>query len=74
FKLKVIEYLRAHKFKLNIGDFVKFIENKIIPDLRIKEKTTVSHTTAREWLKILSCEYKDYSKNIYFDSHEREDV
>ena len=74
FKLKVIEYLRVHKFELNIGDFVKFIEDKIIPDLGIKEKITISHTTAREWLKILGWEYKDHSKNIYFDGHECEDV
>jgi hypothetical protein len=73
-KLHVTEYLRAYKFKLNIADFVKFIEDEVIPALGIEEKTSISYTTAREWLHILGWEYKDHSKNIYFDGHEREDV
>ncbi|CAI2193684.1 8180_t:CDS:2, partial [Funneliformis geosporum] len=32
------EYLRAYKFTLNIADFVKFIENEVIPAIRIEEK------------------------------------
>ena len=73
-KLQVTEYLHAYKFKLNVADFVKFIENEIIPALRIEEKISISCLTVREQLYMLSWEYKDHSKNIYFDSHEREDV
>ncbi|CAI2181760.1 7517_t:CDS:1, partial [Funneliformis geosporum] len=73
-KLQITEYLRAYKFKLNVADFVKFIEDEIIPALRIEKKTSISHSTAREWLHILGRQYKDHSKNIYFDGHEREDV
>ncbi|CAG8682496.1 14975_t:CDS:2 [Gigaspora margarita] len=67
FKLRVTEYLR-------LLNFVKFIEDEVIPALGIEEKTTISHTTAREWLHKLGWQYKDHSKNIYFDGHEREDV
>jgi len=73
-KLRVTEYLRTYKFKLNIADFVKFIEDEVIPALGIEEKTSISFSTAREWLHMLGWEYKDHSKNIYFDGHEREDV
>ena len=73
-KLQVTEYLRAHKFKLNVANFVKFVEDEVIPTLGIEEKTSISCSTAHEWLHILGWEYKDHSKNIYFDGHEREDV
>jgi len=73
-KLQVNEYLRIHKFKLNVADFVKFVEDEVIPALGIEEKTSISYSTARKWLHILGWEYKDHSKNIYFDGHEREDV
>ena len=73
-KLQVTEYLRAHKFKLNVADFVKFIEDEIIPTLGIEEKTSILYSTAQKWLHILSWKYKNHSKNIYFDGHERKDV
>ena len=73
-KLQVNEYLRIHKFKLNVADFVKFVEDEVIPALGIEEKTSISYSTARKWLHILGWEYKDHSKNIYFDGHEYEDV
>jgi hypothetical protein len=38
----------VHKFKLNIADFVKFIEDEIIPALEIEEKTSISYSTACE--------------------------
>ena len=37
-KLCVTEYLYAYKFKLNIADFIKFIEDKVILTFRIEEK------------------------------------
>ena len=48
FKLRVIEYLRVHKFELNVADFVKFLEDEVIPALGIEEKTNISYTTACE--------------------------
>ncbi|CAI2191845.1 10580_t:CDS:2, partial [Funneliformis geosporum] len=53
-KLRVTKYLCAYKFTLNIADFVKFIEDEVIPAIGIEERQ----------------EYKDHSKNIYFDGHE----
>ena len=53
-KLQVNEYLRIHKFKLNVADFAKFIEDKVIPFLRIEEKTHISYSMAQKWLHILS--------------------
>jgi len=72
--LQVIEYLHAYKFKLNVADFIKFIEDEVIPTLEIEEKISILCSTAREWLHMLDWKYKDHSKNIYFDGHEREDV
>ncbi|CAI2191523.1 6089_t:CDS:1, partial [Funneliformis geosporum] len=37
-------------------------------------KTSISYSTAHGWLHMLSWEYKDHSKNIYFDGYEHEDV
>ena len=73
-KLHVTEYLRAYKFKLNIANFIKFIKDEVIPIFGIEEKTSISYITTCEWLHILGWEYKDHSKNIYFDGHEREDI
>ncbi|CAI2177255.1 882_t:CDS:2 [Funneliformis geosporum] len=53
------------------------IENnndEVIPTIEIEEKASISHSTACEWLYMLGWEYKDHSKNIYFDVYEREDV
>ena len=73
-KLWVIEYLHIYKFKLNVSGFVKFIDDEVIPALGIKEKTSISCLTTHEWLYMLGWEYKDHSKNIYFDNYKREDV
>ncbi len=72
--LPVLFTTTVYKFKLNVTDFIKFIKNEIIPTLRIKEKTNISYSIACEWLYILGWQYKDYLKNIYFDSHKCEDV
>ena len=40
----------------------------------IETKKTISVETARIWLHNLGWDYKDHSKNIYFDGHERDDV
>ncbi|CAG8741395.1 9333_t:CDS:2 [Cetraspora pellucida] len=74
FKLRVTEYLHTHKFTLRIAEFVKFIEDEVIPALVIEEKTTILHTTACEWLYRLGWQYKDHSKNIYFNGYEHEDI
>src|SRR5437868_10837524 len=42
--------------------------------LELKEKKNISRETARKWLHQLGWDYKDHSKNIYFDGHERDDV
>ncbi|KAL3892812.1 MAG: hypothetical protein SGPRY_014760, partial [Prymnesium sp.] len=34
----------------------------------------ISRTSCRSWLKLLGFSFKPQSKNIYYDSHEREDV
>ena len=47
-KLQVTEYLHTYKFKLNITDFVKFIEDEVIPALEIEEKISISYLTACE--------------------------
>jgi hypothetical protein len=73
-KLNVIQYLQTNKFTLTIRQFIKFIEDEAIPALGVGGVKTISETTARRWLKEFGWEYKDHSKDIYFDGHEREDV
>ena len=74
FKTRIIEYLRANKFIATIHEFVKFVENEALPGLGIKTKRRIGKTMAQEWLHQLGWDYKDHSKNIYFDGHERDDV
>src|SRR5262249_19872730 len=57
-----------------IRQFTEFIETEVIPGLGIEWKTTISERTARVWLEKLGWEYKDHSKDVYFDGHERDDV
>ncbi|RIB17724.1 hypothetical protein C2G38_2087645 [Gigaspora rosea] len=74
FKLNIIQYLRANKFKITPKQFVKFVEYEAIPALGIEEKTTISIRTAQIWLHRLGWNYKGHSKDIYYDGHERDDV
>lgn len=74
FKQRVTQYLRANKFTVTIQQFVKFIEDEAIPSLGIETRKTIDEATARRWLHHLGWDYKDHSKDIYFDGHEREDV
>ena len=53
-KLQVTEYLRAYKFKLNVANFVKFIEDEVISALGIEEKISISCLIVHEWLHMLS--------------------
>jgi hypothetical protein len=74
FKLRVTQYLRANKFTVTIQQFIKFIEDEAIPSLGIETRKTIGERTAQKWLHHLGWDYKDHSKDIYFDGHEREDV
>ena len=74
FKLRVTQYLRGNKFTVTIQQFIKFIEDEAIPSLGIETRKTIDEATAQRWLHHLGWDYKDHSKDIYFDGHEREDV
>ena len=73
-KLHILQYLRVNKFTLTLHQFIKFVEEEAIPTFGIETKKTICEVTARAWLHHLGWDYKDHSKNIYFDGHERDDV
>ncbi len=74
FKLHITQYLRGNKFTVTIQQFIKFIKDETIPSLGIEMRKTINEAMAQRWLHHLSWNYKNYSKNIYFDSYKCEDV
>ncbi|CAG8780141.1 2667_t:CDS:2 [Cetraspora pellucida] len=72
--LKVANYLRSTKFKVNPRLVKQYFENNILPELHIDQVQTISLTTARRWMKKIGFYYKRYQKGVYVDDHEREDV
>src|SRR5205085_3091025 len=73
-KLNITEYLRANKFKITVHQFTKFVEEEAIAAFGIEGKKIICRKTARTWLHYLSWDYKDHSKSIFFDEHERDDI
>ncbi|RIA82539.1 hypothetical protein C1645_835213 [Glomus cerebriforme] len=73
-QMQITSYLREKKFEFYVADFVDYVTNTIFPSLGIETKTTISETTARNWLKKMGYHYKKYQKGVYVDGHEREDV
>ena len=71
FKLVASEYVREHGYvkgapNLTLTDFISWV---------VKEwEVDVSPETARRWLHQMGFSYRQFSKGIYFDGHEREDV
>ena len=71
FKLKATEYMREHGYvkgapNLTLADFVRWVSE--VWDVKICMET------ARVWLHSMGFTYRQFSKGIYFDGHEREDV
>ena len=71
FRLEATQFVRKHGYvkgapNLTLADFVQWVSEKW--DVQI-------HTeTARVWLHQMGFSYRQFSKGIYFDGHEREDV
>ncbi|CAG8848770.1 37493_t:CDS:2, partial [Gigaspora margarita] len=72
--LKVANYLRSTKFKVNPRLVKQYFENNILPELYINQAQTISLITAWHWIKKMGFYYKRYQKGIYVDGHEREDM
>ncbi|CAG8839583.1 14714_t:CDS:2, partial [Gigaspora margarita] len=70
--LKIANYLRATKFKVNPRLVKQYFENNILPELQIDIVQTISLTTAWHWIKKIGFYYKWYQKGIYMNRHERE--
>lgn len=73
-KLKVAHYLREKKFNLTVSQFVRFLENEVLPSVGVEKKKTIAESTARNWLSRMGFEFKEHRKGVYIDGHERDDV
>ncbi|CAG8617667.1 19840_t:CDS:2 [Cetraspora pellucida] len=51
FKLRVTEYLHTYKFTLRIAEFVKFIEDEIIPPLLLSEIVLITQNESLFYAK-----------------------
>ncbi|CAG8584500.1 27031_t:CDS:2 [Dentiscutata erythropus] len=72
FWLQINQYLEKNKFKLAIPNFIRYVSS-IMPTFGITSKI-ISRSTVRRWLKLLGWKYQTYTKKIYFNGHEHEDV
>ena len=71
FCVKASKYVRQNGHKkgepnLTLAQFSKWVEEE--PNIKISERT------ASSWLRKLGFTYKQFSKGVYFDGHDREDV
>ena len=71
FQLQATEYVRQHGYvkgapNLTLADFIRWVAEDWGVD--------ICHETARCWLHQMGFTYRQFSKGIYFDGHEREDV
>ena len=71
FQLEAREYVREHAYKrgepnLTVHQFMKWIQDTW--------EVEVCEETIRLWLHKLGFTYKQFSKGVYFDRHERSDV
>ena len=72
--MRIVEYLRSTKFKVNPHLVKQYLEEKVLPDLGFNTPQTISIQTARRWMHHFGFMYKRYQKGIYVDGHERPDV
>ena len=71
FQLDATEYVREHGYvkgtpNLTLADFVRWVKENW--DVEVCEET------ARLWLHRMGFSYRQFSKGVYFDGHERDDV
>ena len=71
FQLKATEYVREHGYtkgvpNLTLADFILWVAEEW--------KVEICQETARCWLHKMGFSYRQFSKGIYFDGHERDDV
>ena len=71
FQIQATEYVRKHGYtkgapNLTLADFIHWVAEKW--------EVEVCQETARCWLHKMGFSYRQFSKKIYFDGHERDDV
>jgi hypothetical protein len=71
FRLEATKYVREHGYNkgtpnLTMADFIHWVDEEW--DVEICAET------ARTWLHQMGFSYRQFSKGIYFDGHERDDV
>ena len=71
FTLEAAEFVRAHGYRkgepnLTLNKFVEWVKDK--------HGKSICIATASAWLHKLGFGYKQFSKGVYFDGHDRQDV
>jgi len=76
FSQKCIEWLREQQVeKRDPLSLKKWIEEELFPKMTGSTKReTISETTCRTYMMEWGFSYSAYSKDVYYDGHEREDV
>ena len=54
--------------------FKEFVEQKLLLDIRITKKKSISLMTAIRWFNILDYSFQQYHQDIYYDRHEWDDI
>ncbi|CAG8812468.1 33205_t:CDS:2, partial [Racocetra persica] len=72
--LKIMSYLRSHKFSVNPKVLKEFVENEVFLSLGIKKKTTISERTVSTWLNKLEWHYKEWKKEPLLIEYDENDL
>ncbi len=71
---KIDTYLRENKFEVHIHTLTKYINEEVMPNLDDGLSVKLSERTIIQWMKIFGHSYREATKGVYMDGHERDDV
>jgi len=71
---KIDTYLRENKFEVHIHILTKYINEEVLPDLDDGLSMKFLECTIIQWMKIFEHSYREATKRVYMDEHERDDV
>ncbi len=71
---KIDTYLRENKFEVRIHTLTKYINEEVLPYLDDGLSMKLSERIVIWWMKIFEHNYRETTKGVYMDGHERDDV
>jgi hypothetical protein len=67
-------YLRENKFEVRIHTPTKYINEEVLPDLDDGLSMKLFERNVIRWMKIFGHSYREATKGVYMDGHERNNV